>query len=81
MPQCVQNTFKNDVKKATIGQPCAPYRRQVPALPVVLQPAHLHLQIMRKELEWSRTDLSSTGCLPTSLFYLWHICEDANMFM
>ena len=31
MPQCVQNTFKKDVKMAAIGQPRAPYRRQVPA--------------------------------------------------
>ena len=44
MPQCVQNTFKNDLKMAASGQFHATYRRREPAY-VTVRPRGLQVKI------------------------------------
>ena len=44
MPQCVQNTFKNDLQMAANGQCCAAYRRREPAY-VSVRPRGLEAKI------------------------------------
>ena len=44
MPQCVQNTFQNDLKMAANGQFRATYRRREPAY-VTVRPRGLRVKI------------------------------------
>ena len=88
MPQCGQNTFKNDLKMARNGQFRAAYRGREPAKVSISNGSlaasgqYLTTLVYHWRKGWGETGLlfPVLTVFQPSLFFAWNTCNDADMF-